>query len=163
MSPNSDLWHGSADSVFTQLVTINDYQDNDAPAMGKFSYFGPNDSIAFEFDLDALDTLTYQYHTDEYGTRNLANQASIYLGRPNIYDFVTEEISGCYRGHEVMIRDRIPPSFIKGILVANNEFKEHLYQHLKEVGLIQTNQEGIETILDIPVTQFFRTPSGQYD
>ena len=157
MSPNSDLRHGSADNVFAQLATINDYQDNEAPAMGKFDYFNPYLNIAFEFDLDALDTLSYQYHTDEYGTRNLVNKTSIYLGRPNLYDFVVEEVNGYHKRHEVMIRDRIPPSLIRGILVANNEFKEHLYQHLKEVGLIQSNPDGIEVILGIPVTQFIRS------
>ncbi|HEY5235247.1 MAG TPA: hypothetical protein VIJ14_03620, partial [Rhabdochlamydiaceae bacterium] len=159
LSPDSDLRHGSADSVFTQLTTTNDCQDNQAPTMGKFNYFDPDDCIAFEFDLGVLDTLSHQYHTDEYGTRNLVRTASTYLGRPNVYDFVTEEVDGYYKGHEVMIRDRIPPSFIRGILVANNEFREHLYLHLKEVGLIQLNQDGIEAILGIPVTQFFRTPS----
>lgn len=159
ISPNSDLGHGSADSVFMQLVTVNDYQNNEAPTMRKFGYFYPDDSIAFEFDLDVLDTLSHQYHTDKYGTRNLVLKFSTYLERPNVYDFVTEEVNGYYRGHEVMIRDRVPPSFITSILVANNEIRVRLCQYFKEAGLIQPNRDGIDTILGIPVNQFIRTPS----
>ncbi len=58
-----------------------------------------------------------------------------------------------------MIRDRIPPSFIRGILISNNEIRDLLHQHLIDNNLIHVNQDGIETIFDVPVNQFIRVPS----
>ncbi len=159
LSPDQDVEAGSADSVFTQLAIADDYQGSESPSMGRFGYFSPTSSIALEFDLDILDTLPYQYHTDSLGTRNLAHDSSTYLGRPNLYDFVTEEVNSNYRHNEVMIRDRIPSSYIRGILVSDNGIRESLHQHLNESGLIQSNQDGIDTILGIPVNQFIRTPA----
>ena len=58
-----------------------------------------------------------------------------------------------------MVKDRVLPSFITGMWIANHELREHLEQHLRETGLIQTNEDGIETIFDVPVNQFVRIPS----
>ncbi len=68
------------------------------------------------------------------------------LSLPEFLDLIKQWFFGTihpdilYRGHEVMVKERIAPKFIQKILVPNQEVREELICHLKECNLIQDNQ-----------------------
>ena len=55
-----------------------------------------------------------------------------------------------YAGHEVMIKERIDPSFIKRIVVSNSGIQSELVSYLKECNLVDQK----EWIFGIPLDQF---------
>lgn len=156
LSSNEDLETGGSDSVFAQLVPSN-YSPENTPIAKKFGYFR---GVALTYSLDALNTGTYQYHIDSYGTRRM-NPAfqSNYLNRPNIFDFVMHQRRHFNQSNEVMLKERVPPHLITGILVSDKNLLDRLTDHLRTAGLIQLDKEGKEMIFNIPVSKFIRTPS----
>lgn len=59
-----------------------------------------------------------------------------------------------YPGHEVMVKERIAPSFIQKILLRDHEMKEKLTQYLEATDLIVLNADGEKTLLGHNVDQF---------
>lgn len=57
-------------------------------------------------------------------------------------------------GHELMFKERIPPSYFEAILVQDEFWKNALLEHLRSQGLIQKDSFGEETILGFPVEKF---------
>lgn len=149
----SDLNKGSADSVFTQLLTKRSY-DNGA-VLHRMGYFGKG--VTFIFDIRLLETVTYQYHNCRDGTRAHMN---IYVNRPNVFNFIENQLNSPSDENEVMVKDYIPPSAIKGIIFPNEHLSTIFYRCLKNLGIIQGNNEE-ETIFNIPVEQFFKIFKGK--
>jgi hypothetical protein len=157
MSSTTDFYTGGADSVFTQLLTEERMDPSEL-------YYQSH--VRLLFSLDLLETGTYQYHYDSYGTRKTSNSYAPYPTRPGILDFIQEENRPAasnpygwsynpYGGNEVMIKERIPPSFIEGILVHTPQQKIDLISYLTARNLIQ-GQDIECTILGKPVDQFIR-------
>jgi tetratricopeptide (TPR) repeat protein len=158
ISPEDDHRHGSADCVFTRLVTG---QQAMSLKTESFSLMGP---IAVLYDLSILNRGAYAYPSDEYGVRNLASaDAHTYRKRPNIFevaDMVDRTMSG---ENEYMLKFSIHPSFFKGFVVATDSDKEVLKQTLIKDG-VASDRMGVLYItnLDKPfdavvhVGQFFR-------
>ncbi len=142
-SSGYDFYTGGSDSVFTQLATQKPFE----------SYYGS--PYKFLISLDALETGTYQYFYDEFGSRETDHSYSPYLTRPGISEFLdAASLHPLNGGHEIMIKERIPPSLIQGIVAESQTYKTALLEHLYQVGLI-TN----ETIFGVPVDEFVTVAS----
>jgi hypothetical protein len=144
LSPSADFETGGADSVFTQLLTVK----NADQKMGFYT-----GEVRLLFSLNLIETGTYQYSYDAYGERNYYEDPEKYLKRPGIMDFILKEEQFFHPGQEVMIKERIPPSMIQGIVVKNETARQELIACLKAKELI-VMENGIETILRIPIKQF---------
>ncbi len=149
----ADYHSGGADSVFTQLLTEKNVKDKMS-----FHSFNYQSKVRFLISLDALETGTYQYHSDSFGNRNYNTKGfgwgwESYKTRDGILEFIEKEQKApfVHGGHEVMLKERLAPSYFFGIVVPNNFVKENLINHLREVGVIQN-----ETLLGKPVDAFIR-------
>jgi hypothetical protein len=159
LSSGFDFNTGGADSVFTQMVT--ERQCKEHMPLDDFAYFH---SIALMFPLEVLETGTYQYHYDSFGKRTHEKSSwwwgSDYFSRPGIFDFVKQrQIDNpgyWFDSNEVMIKERIPPSLIKGLILRDEILRMELLEHLRKRDLVQRDPSGAESILGIPVERFLR-------
>lgn len=163
MSTYSDFYSGGADSVFTQMITKKNCDDE-----MNFSDLNYNSDIRLLISLDALETGTYQYFDDAYGNRKLDGYSGCdYASRPGTLEFVdglcnnqdayvSEGVYGYYEysGHEVMIKERVDPSFIQKIVVSNTTIQSELIKYLETCGLVERDQNEKAWILGIPLDQF---------
>jgi hypothetical protein len=154
LSTSSDFQTGGADSIFTQFLTEKEFSE-------KMSldnlYYG---DIRILISLDALNTGTYQYNFDGFGSRQVNNEPSFfnwntYLNRLNIFQFAAKENQYFHHGNEVMIKERLDPSYITGVIVSSNSMREGLLNTLRSQGLV-SNTNGVETIMNIPVDKFIQ-------
>jgi len=138
MSSYTDFEFGSSDSVFTRLITKSSDDSN----------WG----VSLLLPLEALETGTYQYHTDKYGSRH-KNGASknFYKVRPGIEEFVEKEAFSSSDSNEVMIKERAKPF---KILLSSEQTKQGLVSYLKKHNIITLDQQGHEKINGIDVDQF---------
>jgi len=147
-----DFTTGGADSVFTQLIAESNCIQH--TSLSTFQY---NSKVQLLFSLDLLETGTYQYYADKWGVRSLSNQSQfpgVYLNRPNILDFVSKENLLFFPGNEIMIKERIPPSMITGIIVQDVQTRDALLNYFRQCNLIQSDASGPETILGKTLDQF---------
>lgn len=149
LSWGADFFTGGADTVFTQMVTDKNKSLND------FAY---HSDVRIHFSPKVFETGTYQYHDDNFGTRQMDNDWSWwgdgYLERPELFDFIEDERRRFRSGHEVMVKDRIPPEWISGISVKNEALKNSLLDYFREKKIVQKDASGNETILGKLVDQF---------
>lgn len=149
LSWGADYFTGGADSVFTQIVTDKNKSYND------FAY---NSEVRFLISPKALENGTYQYHDDAFGTRKTTQNwfwwLNDYLNRDNIFEFLASERIDFNSDNEVMIKERIAPEFITGIVVNNAQMKNGILNYLRERNIVQIDQHGNETIFSKPVDQF---------
>jgi hypothetical protein len=146
LSSGTDYWTGGADSVFAQLVT------DKTKSYKSFAY---QSEVRFLISPKALETGTYQYHDDSFGSRKLYNfWWGDYLQRPNLVDFVESERMFFNMDNEVMIKERLAPEYITGIAVSTESMKSSILDYLRECNIVQMDQFGKETILSKPVDQF---------
>jgi len=146
LSSGTDYWTGGADSVFAQMVT------DKTKSYGSFAY---QSSVRFLISPKALETGTYQYHDDSFGSRKLHNTWwSDYLFRPDIFSFVDSERAFFNSDNEVMLKERLAPEYITGIVVNTHEMKNSILDYLRECNIVQTDSYGKETILSKPIDQF---------
>jgi len=138
-SPTEDFVKGGAGAVFTRLIT------------NKTSKY-PNDyffhgNIQILYDLKLVERGGYAYNDDEYGSK----EEHLYKNRGNILD-LTENIS---IRNEVCINNRVPPEFIKGLLVQSHQDKKDLIASLEANGVIEKSfVGGTRYIHGIPVDDF---------
>lgn len=150
LSSGADFYTGGADSVFTQLVTDRTKSYN------SFAY---HSNVRFLISPKALENGTYQYHDDAFGTRELSGGGwwfwfSDYLHRSNIFNFVAEERAIFNSDNEVMLKERLLPEYVTGIVVNNDQMKSNILGYLRERNIVQIDALGRETILSKPVDQF---------
>lgn len=150
---------GGADSVFMQMLTEKNAQDN--LDLDNLYYSKARMLIS----LDLLETGTYQYLEDQFGTRSLDDfWGAPYKSRPSILEFTTQVQQETdttswwweFSGHEVMAKERVDPSYFTGIILENNRIKTDLIKYLRARDLIQKDAAGNETILNIALDRFFR-------
>lgn len=151
LSPIADFQTGGADSVFTQLLTQDNFDKE--MSLDRLGYFG---SIRILISLDALNQGTYQYHSDSFGDRTLDKNSYYgnYLKRPSLFEFVSGQQKQWNSGNEVMIKDRLDPKYITGVVVTNESMRVQLIDAFRKSGMISLNSEGIETVLGKPLTRF---------
>jgi hypothetical protein len=61
-----------------------------------------------------------------------------------------------YGGNEVMLKERIAPSFFTGIVVSDYHTRSNLLNYLRAQDLTQLDGLGKETILGMDVDQFVK-------
>ncbi len=162
LSGGTDYMTGGADSVFTQLVTNTNTSFNEFA----YNWFGGAQLL---FSPKILEMGTYQHHSDAFGNRIVTRNDQgwfwfdDYLKRNNIFDFMTVEKLYFHSDHEVMIKDRIPPEFIKGIVVQDQAAKDNLLFYLRSKEIVEKDSSGSETILSKPIDQFLWVGHTIYD
>jgi len=133
-----DFSSGGGDRVFTRLV-------NSRNAVGQLS----DHKVQVLYDLDVLNRGGYAYMVDSYGIKNPFYQTyKLYQNRLNLIEF-TENLPQSNGLNEVMIKNRIEPKFIKGIIVSSKVAKDFFVGELSKEGLIKD-----ESILGKPVDEF---------
>ncbi len=148
LSSGADFYLGSSDSVFTQFLTKNNFENR---LNLRELYWG---DVKILFSLKALETGSYQYHFDNFGTRQMRWGILSYLHRPDIFSFAQGESQDFNSDNEVMLKERIDPSMVTGLIVPDQNVRDGLLAHLKSVGLVCSNAEGMETILGTAVQDF---------
>ena len=148
ISTNADFETGGADSVFTQMLTEHSNPDF-------LSYWG---RVRLLISLEAAETGTYQYLKDSYGIRRTDDSLARYVTRLGIEEFVNalDRSPELYPGNEVMVKERIPPSYIQGILTEDIDLKKDMIEYLRMKDLIQKTSEGNEIIFGKPVEEFIK-------
>jgi hypothetical protein len=149
-----DYWSGGADSVYTQLLTEKNCTDQ-----MPFHELHYQSKVRFLISLDALETGTYQYHSDSFGNRVYSPHGGwehydeSYGKRDGILEFIRKQQAAPFvrGGHEVMLKERIAPSFFTGLIVQDEKTKTGLVNYLRDHGLIRN-----DSILDTPVDRFIR-------
>jgi len=149
LSPITDFKSGGSDSVFTQLITKNNESYNDMWYSGK---------IRLLYSLKALDTISYQYHYDSSGNRSLNSWwwGNNYLNRPNIFKFIERENDNYIGSNEIMIKERIAPEYIEGMVVDSDSLKNKIISALEHAKLLKTDDAGNKTIFGKSVDAFIQ-------
>lgn len=142
-SSDEDHSSGGAGHVFTRMLTQSHLKTRD-----KITNFNFAGQIQLLFDLDTANAAStaYAYHSDEFGTKN----GSQYKQRPNLITFARSLDQSVIRGNylpdnEVMIKERIPPNHIKGVVVQSQEHREAVIATLTSSGhVVDGKVNGID-------------------
>jgi len=160
LSSSFDFYSGGADSVFTQMVT-----EKNCSGEENFDVLAYHGKARFLISLDALETGTYQYFEGEAGTRRMNWWGDAYKSRPSVLEFV-EQLQNPpespypwwepFSTHEVMLKERIDPSFFTGLAVDSTKTRDDLMNYLRSQEIIQLDSANQETILGKRADQFIR-------
>jgi len=150
----ADYMSGGADSVFTQLLTEKNCREKMS-----FNQLHYQSKVRLLLSLEALEMGTYQYHSDSFGNRIYDSQSpwwrfqEKYGERDGILEYIRKEQAAQWTdgGHEVMFKERIDPSYFKGVVVADQKTKSDLIAYLEGAGLIENGK-----ILNQTVDRFVR-------
>lgn len=166
LSPSADFYTGGADSVYTQFLTEKSFKEEMSL---NWLYWG---KVRMLLSLDLLETGTYQYLSDSYGTRRVDTYFSMlygaYLQRPDIFNYTKQQQAheaalyspgGFFPGSELMVKERIPPEMITGLIVSDLETRNSLLESLRVGGLIMRDEAGAETIFNRPIDKFIHVSS----
>lgn len=144
-SCGEDFKKGGADSVFARLLTSTMTRDPK-----EYELHGQAQILC---DLSLLERGGYAYSSDYYGSK-----APIYhkarldiLSLTKLYQADPEN----HLQNEVCIRNRIPPQYIKGLVVKNQTVKNQLIQEFTKEGIIKKNAMQLDCINGILVDEFF--------
>ncbi len=147
MGLSSEIDHitGGSDSVFTRILVNNLGQDLN------------NKGIFFLYTLDLLNTSTYQYHEDVFGTREevcyFKQHNGSYYTRDNIIDFIrTEGLTPNFK-NEVMIKAGVRPDDVVGVVTPNQQWSDGLKHSLRQRGMLSL-KNGREYYHSIPLDEF---------
>lgn len=160
--PGWDYCSGGADSIYTQMLTIKDV------VSGGFdtSHLDYQSKVRILISLDVLETGSYQHLKNSFGIRCVDSEP--YLNRLNISEFTktiqqNRSLNNHYSGHEVMLKERIPPSYFEGFLVNDEETRDGLLNYLRTCDLVKKDSSNRETILGHLVKDFIQvSPSRSY-
>lgn len=119
VSAGSDYFLGGGDSVYCRLFHSDWTNKNYGVEHISFAGF-----IQFIIDIKILDRVGYGFPADSYGSKLPGGDGLLvlcsYKERSNLIDMVRGKI---YLGNEVLIKHRIPPEYILGILVQTEQNK----------------------------------------
>ncbi len=155
LSTSTDFYTGGADSVYLQMLTEKSCKDH--MPLSALNY---HSKVRMLISLEALETGTYQYPFDGFGTRGGIFGDSYYLNRPGIQEFVRGLNGYMNPGHEIMVKERIPPSMFQGLVVDDEKTRSNLLEHLRKCHIVQKENDNVERILGIEVDTFIRV--GKY-
>jgi len=144
-----DFGSGGADSVFTRMVT-------NKMSMDPAEYAAVEKQFQIIYDLKLIERVGYAYSFDRYGSKKIED----YPYRSNVLETANQENLFCYQ-NEVCIKNRVPPSYIKGILIDKKLNKNDFIDELKQLDMITINQNNEECINDISVDKFIH--QGDFD
>ncbi|MGL5263075.1 MAG: hypothetical protein ACRDAI_00625 [Candidatus Rhabdochlamydia sp.] len=154
-----DFPSGGADSIYTQMLMAKDL----TPEGIDTRHLDYQSKVRLLISLDALETGTYQYVEGRCGNRIVDDNELFegsYDNRLNILEFTNTLQQSSdkeeYSSNEVMLKDRISPSYFKGFLVDNRETYKELLDHLRTCNLVQKDALNRETIQGQFVEDFIR-------
>lgn len=149
---NESYFKGSADSVFTRLVT----EENCRTSMPLSGYTYMEEArCGILVSLDSLETGTYQQHSQEFSAGSRGSDAG-YINRPGILEFIQHEQTQFNGENEVMSKD-IPPSMIQSIVFTDQEMRDKFVEYLRIKQMIKKDEiSGQETINGRLLEQFIR-------
>ncbi len=155
-SAKEDHMKGSADCVFTRLVTPS-------VSTKPISVIPLSGTIQVLYDLSLSNRGGYAYLQDEYGVRNpLDPEGDKYRTRPSVITTAQEVGSAGYEGNEFMFKFAIMPSFITSLVVASKADEEILIRKLNEKGMIveRAGRLYIKTrFIERPIDEFIHISS----
>lgn len=152
VSPGQDLAYGGGDSVFCRMVLAK--WINDKVPTKRFAFSG---HIQLIIDICVLDRVGYGYGGDCYGSKiaNYHNTSGTDPYRER-HDLITLTNGRDYWGkehlyisNEMLIKHRLPPEYIKGILVQTEKHKQHLMTLLVENNMLQINGKHIQNFIHV--------------
>jgi hypothetical protein len=132
----ADIKKGGGESVFSRLVTnkilatieVSEYQLWGTPF------------LLFIIDLEAINPANaYGFKSDKYGSR----QFNEVKDRISLLKVTKELEEAPFPNHknEIMVRDHLPPSFIRRIVVREQELKDTLVKQLEDKKMILEKNE----------------------
>ena len=148
-SSERDLKSGGADGAYARIITeqIAQVDINEV----NFLFSG---RVQVLVDLECITQGAFGYNRDKCGekTGTTGEPSLDYEGRDNLFD-LTGYLSLTDTKNEVMIKNRIDPKYMKGLVVQSEDDKTHLVKALQKLKII-TKHEGVEYILGKPVKEF---------
>ena len=147
ISSEEDLACGGGDQVFTRLINANLVNE----AIDVFLWHG---HVQVLWDLSVTNRVSYGYESDTYGAKSLNDDRYIlYANRKSLLE-LTESLEACDNGNELMVKNRIGPEFIQGLVVDSDEKRKQLIARLRQVKGIVKVENGVEYINGIPLDKF---------
>jgi len=154
LSSGMDYYTGGADSVFTQMIT-----ENVCRKQSRLNELEYDFDVRLMISLDVLELGSYQYRSDNFGNRNLEPNEMLqfflnldpYADRQSILEFTRSLQMTFSPYNEVMLKERIDPSYFTSIIVSDEQKKIELINYLKKYDLIEDGK-----ILGRSVDQFIR-------
>jgi hypothetical protein len=160
-----DVLAGGSSSVFTQMITERDMREN--ISLPNFSVY--HRQVRLLISLEALETGSYHYRFGGYtGLRPGGtgwNRISTNPHGTPLLEFVQQlqtaprytpphnhPAFGFDQGHELMLKDRIDPSMVRGLVVGNATDKATMIAELQKHHLLASNN----TINGTPVDRFIQ-------
>lgn len=148
---------GGSDSVFTQMISDSVCEEKMPIDELEYIWFA-DEPILVLIDLEqAVETGTYQYHDDNFGIRQGGTDSfwwwdePPYPNREGILEFAKNENENFSWSNEVMVKERILPQMIKGLVVQNEYLKQEIINYLIKKDMIHDGK-----ILQMEVDQFIR-------
>ena len=135
-SPDSDLRGGGGDQVFTRLLNTKVNTNNGTRS---FPFSGAAQIL---WNLDTVaQRVPYCFPSDCFGIRSKFDDIdySFYKNRKSLEEFSEQARSTL---NEVMVKNVIDPSHVKGILVFDQQKKDDLIEHLKKNNLAKERPDG---------------------
>jgi hypothetical protein len=132
-----DLQSGGADQAFTRMVADPLAQTS----IDSYNFFG---KIQVLYDLETINRGAYAYPQDSWGSK----KNRFYDRRDNLVDF-TRNLNADSEENEVMIKGRILPEFICGVVVSTEGEKAILIQKLRAAKLVIN-----ERVNGVPIQRF---------
>jgi len=146
-SSATDLSTGGGDQVFTRNVT-------NAVSNKKISDFALCGTMQILYDVDVVNRGAYGYRGDRYGVRNPDKLGYyFYKNRDNLVD-LSKKTRSFDTDNEIMVKNRIPPEFIRGVVVESKEAKAALLARLRSFNMVRTDSNGQELIMGKPIDDF---------
>ena len=141
-SSDEDLKKGGGDYVFTRLCTEKTETN--------FSWVCAGGGVAMLVGLDAVNGGgCYGYENDHYGVKNSADSSyRYYEERSNLIDFA-KNLTKKNNKNELMIKNRIRPEDIKGLVVKNEYYKNALKKKLILAGIESFNGKKLDDFIHI--------------
>ncbi len=149
-SSSFDYASGGGDSVFTRMVTETSIEDEVSITMYPLS-----GQAQILIDLDVLARGGYAFTEDVYGQKNRFDMHEEYANRDTLWECtaqVNDSLRNLYR-NEYMIKQRIPPSYIRGVVVSEESTKQKIIEALESEGMTTVNGKSLEEF--IHVAKFF--------
>ena len=155
---------GGVDSVYTQMLT----KEDEVPEGFNTSELDYQSNVRVLISLEALETGTYQHFDDDQGSRLNDNPSplsdefdKVYPNRPSISEFTTtiqqkRSDEDKWNSHEIMLKERVDPSYFEGFLVNDEKTRNGLLNHLRTCNLVQKDSLNRETIQGHLIEDFIR-------
>lgn len=145
-SSEVDLQYGGGDYVFSRLI-------GNPLSNCPISSYDMVGSLQVLYDLEAINSGAFAYEKDRYGAKHESSpHYEYYKNRLDLPNF-TNELSATRRSNEVMVKGRIDPRYIRGLVVQSHHFKNVLLKTLRQEGLVIA-RNGKEFIMGKPVDEF---------